>query len=116
MPAIDVRAVLDSKVWPQDVHDFVGDVVDILDEQLALADPVEQEQAARDLLALLADDDLVIRTWAAIGVRRALRILGDVEVLEALERFRASLDVAGAPMWQVSQPTLLAEARYRIDY
>ena len=116
MPTIDVRAVLDSKVWPQDVHDFVGDVVDILDEQLALADPGDQEQAARDLLALFADDDLVIRTWAVVGVRRAMRILGDVAVLEALEEFRGKLDVPGAPMWQVSQSTLLAEARYRIDY
>jgi hypothetical protein len=116
VPAIDVRAVLDSKVWPQDVHDFVGDVVDILDEQLELADPVEQEQAARDLLSLFADDDLVIRTWAVIGIRRSLHILGDVEVLEALEHHRSTLDQPGAPLWQVNQATLLAEARYRIDY
>ena len=116
MPPVDVRAVLDGKVWPQDVHDFVGDVVDILDEQLELADPPERVQAARDLLELLAEPDLVIRTWAVVGIRRALRILGDDPVEDALERHAAHLTVPGAPMWQVSQETLLAEARYRLDY
>ena len=83
--------VLDSKVWPQDVHDFVGDVVDILDEQLELADVDERQQAARDLLDLLAEPDLVIRTWAVVGIRRALRILGDDPVKDALERHAVHL-------------------------
>ena len=98
------------------VHDFVGDVVDILDEQLAEAGPAEREAAARDLLDLLADDDLVIRTWAVVGIRRALRVLGDDAVLGALDTHRDVLSVAGVSLWQVSQPTLLAEARYRLDY
>jgi hypothetical protein len=114
--AIDVRAVLDGKVWPQDAHDFVGDVVDILDEQFAQAGPAECDAAARDLLDLLADDDLVIRTWAVVGIRRALRVLGDDAVLGALDTHRDVLSVAGVSLWQVSQPTLLAEARYRLDY
>ncbi|MEI7991576.1 MAG: hypothetical protein WCH93_03995 [Actinomycetota bacterium] len=116
MAAIDVRAVLDGKVWPQDVHDFVGDVVDILDEQFAQAGPAERDAAARDLLDLLADDDLVIRTWAVVGIRRALRVLGDDAVFGALDTHRDALSVAGVSLWQVSQPTLLAEARYRLDY
>lgn len=116
MTAVDVRAVLAGNVWPQDVHDFVGDVVDILDEQLELVSPDERAVAAVDLLGLLGDDDLVIRTWAVIGIRRALRVLGNDVVHAAIARHEPMLDVPGAPIWQVSQPTLLAEARYRLDY
>ena len=58
----------------------------------------------------------MIRTWAVVGIRRALRILGDDPVEDALERHAVHLNVSGAPMWQVSQETLFAEARYRLDY
>ena len=113
---IDVRAVLAGAVWPQNVHDFGGDNVDILDEQLALVDDDARTDAAHQLLALLADSDLVIRSYAVLSLQRAKKVLGEAPVRAALEAHRADLAVPGAPMWQVQHDTLWDEAQYRLQY
>ena len=61
---LDVRRVLDGLVWPRDPHDFVGDEMDILDEQVADLNDDECRDAARQLLALCADPDRVTRMLA----------------------------------------------------
>ncbi len=113
---LDVRLILDGKVWPRDPHDFVGCVVDILDEQLADADAATRLDAARQLLGLLGEPNLVIRSFAVLALRRAMNILGEASVREAVAAYRGSLDTAPAPIWQLSQPTLLAEAEFRLTH
>lgn len=110
---IDVRAILDGQVWPQDVHDFVGDVGDILDEQLEPLDNDDRIDAAHQLLDLLGDDDLVLRTWAVLSLRRATEILGIDEVQAAITGHREHLDITPPDMWRVQHPTLLEEAQFR---
>ena len=111
---LDVRRILDGQVWPRDPHDFVGDVVDILDEQLADADVAERQDAARQLLALLRDDDLRIRGFAVLAVRRAMAILDETTVRREVSASAQWLEVAPPPMWQITHATLAAEADYRL--
>ncbi len=112
--AIDVRSILDCKVWPQDVHDFVGDVVDILDEQLEPLDQIERRDAANQVLSLLGDDDLVIRSWAVLSLRRVVDILGIDQARDAVDSRSRYLTVAPPDMWRIQYPTLLEEANYRL--
>lgn len=111
---IDVRAVLDGQVWPRDVHDFVGDVVDILDEQLEPLNAEDRVEAAHQLLDLLGDDDLILRTWAVLSLRRATEILGIDEVQAAITGHQEQLDVTPPEIWRVQNPTLLEEALFRV--
>jgi hypothetical protein len=90
---IDVRAILDGQMWPRDVHDFVGDVVDILDEQLEPLDNDDRGDVAHQLLDLLGDDDLILRTWAVLSLRRATEILGINEVQATITDHQQQLDV-----------------------
>lgn len=112
---IDVRSVLDGKVWPRDVHDFLGDVVDILDEQLEPLDQSERIDAATQLLVLLGDDDLIIRSWAVLSLRRAVEILGIGHAQAAVNAHAEDLDVISPEMWRIQHPTLLEEANYRLS-
>ena len=114
--SLDVRAILDGQVWPQNVHDFGGDNVDILDEQLALLNDDERADAAQQVLALLADPDILIRSYAVLSLRRAKNIVGEDAVRDALAEHHAHLAVPGAPMWQVHHDTLWDEAQYRLLY
>ena len=111
---IDVRAILDGQVWPRDVHDFLGDVVDILDEQLEPLDQPDRVDAAQQLLSLLGEDDLIIRTWAVLSLGRAVSILGIEPVRAAITANNDFLDVAPPEMWRVQHPTLREEANYRL--
>ena len=45
-----------------------------------------------------------------------MNILGEASVREAVAAHRGSLDTAPAPIWRISQPTLLAEAEFRLTY
>ena len=114
--SLDVRAILDGQVWPQNVHDFGGDNVDILDEQLALVDDDAQTDAAQQLLALLADPDILIRSYAVLSLRRAKDILGEEAVRNAMNAHQTHLTVPGAPMWQVHHDSLWDEAQYRLQH
>ena len=111
---VDVRAVLDGKVWPQDVHDFVGDHVDILDEQLALTDDAGRVAVARQLMELLSDPDLLIRTYAVLALGRACRIVGVDLMRTAVDEAYDALNVPGVPLWQVRGATLWDEAQTRL--
>ena len=111
---VDVRRVLAGEVWPRDVHDFVGDHLDILDEQLAMLDATQRADAAHQLLALLSDSDLSVRTYAVLGLGRACAVLGVAEVRAAVALAQPALDVVGAPMWQVRAATLWLEATQRL--
>ncbi len=51
-----------------------------------------------------------------LTLRRAMNILGEASVREAVAAHRGSLDTAPAPIWRISQPTLLAEAEFRLTY
>jgi len=61
---LDVRKVLAGLVWPLDPHDFVGDEMDILDEQVGGLTDDGRRDAARQLLSLCADPDHVTRCLA----------------------------------------------------
>jgi hypothetical protein len=111
---LDVRRILDGQVWPRDPHDFGGDVVDILDEQLSTVGDADRQDAARQLLALFRDPDLVIRGFAVLAIRRALAAIGEEAVRQALADSSDRLAVAPAPMWQISHATLAEEAEYRL--
>jgi hypothetical protein len=112
---IDVRSVLDGKVWPQDPHDFVGDEVDILREQLARSDDEARADAADQVLHLLADQDIAIRARAVLALETVRPWLDDATISHALRINRATLLVTPPPMWQISTATLWDEAHRRLD-
>ena len=49
-------------------------------------------------------------------LRLSSRSFDDDDVRAALEQHRKQLELSGTPLWHVSQPTLFAEALYRLDY
>jgi hypothetical protein len=112
---IDVRSVLDGQVWPQDPHDFVGDNVDILREQLSLADEQACTEAASQVLHLLGDHDIAIRAHAVVALAAVRRWLDDDAIDQSLRRNRSVLLVDPPPMWQIRASTLWAEAHHRLD-
>jgi hypothetical protein len=112
---IDVRAVLAGNVWPENVHDFSGDNLDIFDEQVAPLDDADRRDAALQILHLLGDPDLVIRSYAVLALCRAKAVVGEPEVRAAIAHAAEHLDVPGAPMRQVHHATLLEEAEYRLQ-
>ena len=111
---IPVRAILNGDVWPQDPHDFVGDEVDILAEQLDLVDNAARHAAALDVLDLLGDDDINIRARAVIALSLVQGDATNAAIDAALSRHHQTLDVAPPPMWQIRAHTLRAEAESRI--
>ncbi len=112
---IDVRSVFDGKVWPQDPHDFVGDEIDILREQLALSDDEARADAADQVLHLLADQDIAIRARAVLALEVVRPWLDDAAISLALHTHRSALGVTPPPMWQIRTATLWDEAHRRLD-
>ena len=112
---IDVRSVLDGKVWPQDPHDFVGDEIDILREQLVLIDDEARADAAHQVLHLLADRDIAIRSRAVLALETVRPWLDDAAIGHALHTNRATLLVTPPAMWQIRTATLWDEAHHRLD-
>ena len=110
---IDVRAILRGEVWPRNPHDFVGDVVDILEEEFGAARPDERTDGAQQVLALLSSDDPVLQTLAVKSLRVARRVLDRVEVAEAINHAALRLDVVPVAGWMVDEPTLLLGALSR---
>jgi hypothetical protein len=112
---IDVRSVLDAKVWPQDPHDFVGDEIDILREQLALIDDEARADAADQVLHLLGDHDIAIRARAVLALEVLRPWLDDAAISLALQTHRSALGVSPPSMWQIREGTLWDEALHRLD-
>ncbi len=112
---IDVRSVLDGKVWPKDPHDFVGDEIDILREQLALIDDEAGADAANQILHLLGDHDIAIRARAVLALEVMRPWLDDATIRLALHTHRSALGVTPPPMWQIRAATLWDEAHHRLD-
>lgn len=106
---VDVREILEGKVWPRDVHSFGGGPMEILDEQMEDASDADRLDAVRQLIALFADDDLLIRTYAVLSSRHVARILGPASLREAADSHVASLGVKGSPVWQHRRETLASE-------
>ena len=113
---IDVRSVLDGEVWPQDPHDFVGDEIDILREQLGLSEDEARADAAGQVLQLLADQDIAIRARAVLALETVRPWLDDATISHALRTNRAALGVAPPPMWQIRAATLWEEALHRLGH
>jgi hypothetical protein len=111
---IDVRSVLDGKVWPQDPHDFVGDEIDILREQFALIDHEARTDAAHQILHLLGDQDIAIRARAVLALETVRPWLDDATINHALRTNRATLFVTPPPMWQIRTATLWDEANRQL--
>ena len=112
---MDVREILDGKVWPRDVHDFVGGPMEILDEQMADADDKDRLDAAHQIISLFGDDNLLIRTFAVLSSRHVVRLLGSDALRRAADGYRATLDVKGSPVWQHRCETLMGEIDHVID-
>ena len=106
---VDVREILEGKVWPRDVHSFGGGPMEILDEQMEDASDADRLDAVRQLIALFADDDLLIRTYAVLSSRHVARILGPASLREAADSHVVSLSVKGSPVWQHRRETLASE-------
>ena len=112
---MDVREILDGKVWPRDVHDFVGGPMEILDEQMEDASDADRTDAIRQLAELFADDDILIRTYAVLSSRHIIRVLGPEALREAALQHASSLDAKGAPVWQHRCATLGEEISQLLD-
>jgi len=111
---LDVRNILDGQVWPRNVHDFGGDLTDILMEQLEGCDPATIADAMHQLFLLFADEDLIIRSYAVLAISNIKKLVDESMVHSALEHSVASLKVAPAPIWQISHGTLWDEAIFRL--
>ena len=112
---VDVREILDGKVWPRDVHDFVGGPMEILDEQMEDASDADRADAVQQLTGLFADDDILIRTYAVLSSRHVIRILGPDALREAVAAHASTLEVKGAPVWQHRCATLDEEIRQLLN-
>jgi hypothetical protein len=112
---VDVREILDGKVWPRDVHDFVGGPMEILDEQMQDATDADRLDAVDQLIRLFADDDLLIRTYAVLSSRHVARILGPDALRRAADSHWATLNVKGSPVWQHRCATLSGEISELIE-
>ncbi len=112
---LDVRNILDGQVWPKNVHDFGGDVTDILMEQLEGCDPATIADAMQQLFLLFADEDLIIRSYAVLAISNVKKLVDESLIHSALELSASSLKVAPAPIWQISHSTLWDEAIFRLS-
>lgn len=110
-----MREILDGKVWPRDVHDFVGGPMEILDEQMADASDSDRADAVRQLIGLFGDDDLLIRTFAVLSSRHIVRNLGPEALRDAARAHATTLGVKGSPIWQHRCATLGDEITFLLD-
>lgn len=112
---LDVRNILDGQVWPKNVHDFGGDVTDILMEQLEGCAPDVIDNAAAQVFTLFCDDNLLIRSFAVLAIGNLRQLVDCQHIEQALQLAKSCLSVAPAPIWQISHATLWEEAFYRLN-
>lgn len=113
-PAIDVRAALDGKVWPSDPHDFVGDELDILDEQVAQVGIDGRVTAAKALLELVHDPDRIIRSLAVGALASVHDGLETKDLVVAEQEAGALLDETAVTRNRMSGRTIRDELHLRI--
>jgi hypothetical protein len=112
---LDVRNILDGQVWPRNVHDFGGDVTDILMEQLEGGDSATIADAAQQLFELFRDDELLIRSYAVLAIGSIRKVVQTELIRQAVEQAELFLKVAPVPIWQISHASLWEEALYRLS-
>lgn len=111
---VDVRAVLDGKVWPTDPHDFVGDEMDILDEQVAQVPAGQRADVARELLKLCFDSDRVIRSLAVGALSSVHEGISTADLCAVERRAGPLLDVPIATRNRLTGPQIRDELQLRI--
>jgi len=112
---LDVRNILDGQVWPRNVHDFGGDVTDILMEQLEGCGSATIADAAQQLFELFRDDELLIRSYAVLAIGSIRKVVQTELIRQAVEQAELFLKVAPVPIWQISHASLWEEALYRLS-
>jgi hypothetical protein len=102
-------------VWPRNVHDFGGDVTDILMEQLEGCDSATNDDAMQQLFRLFEDENLLIRSYAVLAISNIKKLIAESLIHRAIEFSAPALKVAPAPIWQISHSSLWDEAIFRLS-